>query len=555
MRILRLDLGDGIGTVDLHPFISVLHDLDPVQANTLVSTVRSLVNGSGNRVRGLIENDGHLVELGDLSSQSIGPLTTEDVVVEVDRLAGTPAHPEAALAELDQLRRRAEIDAVMVEEIRADLEPSVAARVFQLQERLRDAAGGGSALIQARISRVADCIASVDAEPASFTEVPEQIQDLISGWESYCVNRHAAAGHLEGLHKRIQVAESALAQSMQHLADAREKAKPVLLSAMEDSRLEELVNPSDKKRRTRELSDDERSEVAALLGKVGMPTYTAYALHRLSPAPPADQVAVLDQAKNRLAAAHRDAEEARSAFELDSTASGLELQFDAVKVEARLHLGPMLPGDLGAALTELVIEIENPAWLDALRALYDLLLHEGIDVPEEVEPEQLVDHARTWVDRVIAELAAADVVDPAVVAAELVTAERDFARHARAMVRIDQFEAQAVASAARVVELEASAAATGGATAGGAIGPIVEMLTALAHRLRGENSRSVPIVVAGEFAGVSDDEIGFLMSQLEALAQQHQLILATNRHEVAAWSTTVGLRRALRSTPSRVSEN
>ena len=87
MRILRLDLGDGIGTVDLHPFISVLHDLDPLQANTLVSAVRGLVSGSGNRVRGLIENDGHLVELGELTGQSIGPLTTEDVLNICDAIS------------------------------------------------------------------------------------------------------------------------------------------------------------------------------------------------------------------------------------------------------------------------------------------------------------------------------------------------------------------------------------------------------------------------------------------------------------------------------------
>ncbi len=551
MRILRLDLGDGIGTVDLHPFISVLHDLDPLQANTLVSAVRGLVSGSGNRVRGLIENDGHLVELGELTGQSIGPLTTEDVVVEVDRLASAQIRPEVALAELDQLRRRAEIDAVLVEEIRADLEPSIAARVFQLQQQLQDANGGRSSMMQAKMARVSESIAAVEREPSSFTEVPEPIRDLISGWEAYSQARSDASEHLDALGKRVQQAESALAQAMQHLAEAQQKAKPILLSPSEDARLEELVHPSDKKRRAKGLSDAEQAEVAGLLQKVCMPSYTAYALHRLSPTPPADQLVLLDRAKERLAAVNAEAAAARAALESDSTAASLEFQFDDVKAEARRHLGPMLPSDLGAALSELVIHVENPTWLDNLRTLYERMLQEGIDVPEDIEPEQLAEFAKQWMTEVNAELASQEVVDPAVVAADLALAERDFARHARAMIRIDQLEAQAVASAARVAELEASAAVGQG---GGAARPIIETLTELGNRLRGQNSRSMSIVLTGEFEAVPDAEIEFLMGQLEGLAQQHQLILATNRGEIAAWAASVGLRRALRSTPSRVAE-
>lgn len=551
MRILRLDLGDGIGTVDLHPFISVLHDLDPLQANTLVSAVRGLVNGSGGRVRGLIENDGHLVELGELTGQSIGPLTTEDVVVEVDRLASAQIRPEVAVAELDQLRRRAEIDAVLVEEIRADLLPSIAARVFQLQQQLQDASGGRSSMMQAKMARVSGSIAAVEREPASFTEVPEPIRHLISGWEAYCQSRADASEHLDTLGKRVQNAEAALAQAIQHLAEVQQKARPILLLPAEDARLEELVHPSDKKRRSKGLTEVEQAEVMGLLQKVGMPSYTAYALHRLSPAPPADQLVLLDRATERLAAANLEAETARAALETDSTAASLDFQFDDVKAEARRHLGPMLPSDLGAALSELVIQVENPTWLDNLRTLYERLLLEGIDVPEDIEPEQLTAYAKQWMIEVNAELAAQDVIDPTVVAADLAIAERDFARHARAMARIDQLEAQAVASAARVAELEAGAAIGQG---GGATRPIVETLTDLGNRLRGQNSRSMSIVLTGEFEAVPNAEIDFLMGQLEGLAQQHQLILATNRPEITAWAAGVGLRRALRSTPSRVTE-
>ncbi|MDA3039998.1 MAG: hypothetical protein O3C27_10820 [Actinomycetota bacterium] len=551
MRILRLDLGDGIGTVDLHPFISVLHDLDALQANTLVSAVRGLVNGSGSRVRGLIENDGHLVELGELTGQSIGPLTTEDVVVEVDRIGSGQIRPDVALAELDQLRRRAEIDAVLVEEIRADLEPSIAAWVYQLQQQLEDANGGRSSMMKAKMARASECVAAVEREPVSFTEVPEPIRDLIGGWESYSRARADASEHLDGLGRRVQQAESTLAHAMQQLAEAQQKAKPILLSAIEDSRLEELVHPSDRKRRAKGLTDAEEAELAELLQKVGMPSYTAHALHRLSPTPPTDQLVLLDQAKQRLAEAHSEAEAARAALESDSTAAALEFQFDDVKAEARRHLGPMLPSDLGAALSELVIQVENPAWLDNLRTLYERMLQEGIDVPEDIEPERLTSFASQWIAEMNAQLANHEVVDPAVVAADLALAERDFARHARAMIRIDQLEAQAVASAARVAELEASTAV---GHRGGAACPVIETLTELGNRLRGQNSRSVSIVLTGEFEAVPDAEIEFLMGQLEGLAQQHQLILATSRTEITAWAASVGLRRALRSTPSRVAE-
>ncbi len=551
MRILRLDLGDGIGTVDLHPFISVLHDLDHVQANTLVSTIRSLVNGSGSLVRGLIENEGHLIELGELTNQTIGPLTTEDVIVDADALGVGPIRIEVAQVELDQLRRRAEIDAVKVEEIRADLDPSVAARVFQLQERLRDATGGTSALLQSRLARIAGAIAVVEREPAELTEVPGPIQDLIAGWDAYREAREAASGHLASLQQRVQNAELALAQAMQHVAEAEHRAQPLMLSPEEDYRLEELVNPTDKKRRTRGLSEAEAAEVVTLLAKVDMPTYTSYVLHRLSPTPPAEHVAALEQAIERLAATQHDAEQARACMESDSTVMALDQQFDGVKAEARRHLGPMLPQDLGGALTELVVRVENPAWLDALRSLYELLLIEGVSVPEDIEPEQLVAHAEVWMTEAKAHASRAEAVDPATVEAELAVAERDFDRHARAMARIDQLEAQALASAARLVELEAATSVGNGE---GSTRPLIDLLSALCDRLRGQNSRSVPIVVTGEFHAVPDDEIDNLMVQLEALAQQHQLILASNRRPVASWATGVGLRRALRSTPSRVTE-
>ena len=45
MRILRLDLGQALGTVDLHPFMSIVHGLDPERRTALTDSIRSLARG------------------------------------------------------------------------------------------------------------------------------------------------------------------------------------------------------------------------------------------------------------------------------------------------------------------------------------------------------------------------------------------------------------------------------------------------------------------------------------------------------------------------------
>ena len=151
MRLLRFDFRDDFSSVDLHPLITVVSGLEPAHQRQLFEAVRRLSSGSTVGLRGLVEHQGLLVELDAGTGDPLGSVSTEaPVLIYVDGVAVQSC--EVGLqAEIDQLERQAAIDAVAVEEIRADLDLAVRAKVLGLR-RLADpkAPDLGSATVSPR---------------------------------------------------------------------------------------------------------------------------------------------------------------------------------------------------------------------------------------------------------------------------------------------------------------------------------------------------------------------------------------------------------------------
>lgn len=546
MRILRLDFGPDIGSADLHPFVSVVHGLDEVRSSRLVSAIRSLVTGSGTGLAGLVEHNGHLVDLSPTNLGEVGPFTTDDVVVATSRFIGGPEAVPQLQAELDQLIAAAKIDSLWVEEVRADLVPSAAARV----QRLRDQVDGvGVETIDSEDQHVRaalrDAIRRIDQTPMTLASSPEGVEELIAEWNSLQRAESDARLHMDVIGSRVQTAEAALADALGFLADAEADAKPVLLNAADEERLEELCHPKVERRfRPRERSSETEAEIAELLAKVNQSSYSSYAMYRLMPEAPADKKAVVAKAKEQVTAAQAEAEAARAAMASDQTAVDLGARGDAIKDRARAFFGPMLPADLGRALQEHVVESPNPAWLDEAKALYSALVDAGADVPDELDAEQLA----LWGDNWLAEQekldAASKKVDPAVLQAELSDAERALDRHARAMARIDRLEAKAAESRQRVHELETRIARIGSGQ-GSSVETVFEGIAEFAEQVRINSGVSIPIVIKGNYGELSDADLAELLDRMEPLAQSVQLILMTDRNAAASWARSVGVRRAL----------
>ncbi len=546
MRILRLDFGPDIGSADLHPFVSVVHGLDEARSSRLVSAIRALVTGAGPGLAGLVEHNGHLVDITGENLGEIGPFTTEDVVLHTNRFTGGAESLPQMIAELDQLAAAAEIDSVWVEEVRADLVPSAAARV----QRLRDQIDGLEVEtidveLQARRAEVRAAIAAVDATPQIITESPEGIAELIERWAELQAAESRSRNHLDVIAGRVQAAEASLADSLRFLSDAEADAKPVLLSDEDEDRLEELCHPRVERRfRPRERSAETEAEIAALLAKVNQTSYSGYAMYRLMPTAPEDKLEVVSAAEDQVAMAQIEVEDARRALASDQTVNDLAEMADRIKDEARAFFGPMLPADLGRALQEHVVETPNPDWFEAVKVLYDTLVAQDVEVPDDLDPERLAIWADSWLMEQEKVDAAANRVDPAVLQTDLEIAEKALDRHARAMARIDRLEAKASESRLRVGELRRRVARIK-AGESSSIESVFDGITELAERVRQNSGVSIPVVIKGNFGELADTEVTALLDRIEPLAQSVQIVVMTDRNAAATWARAVGVRRAL----------
>lgn len=552
MRILRLDLGAAQGTIDFHPFISVVHGLEQTQRDVLVDALRSISRGTLDEMSGLVENEGRLIELATTDGEVLGPFTTEDVIMAVDTAELGDEDEVTLRAELDQLERRAESDAVHVEEVRADLDPTALALVQNLRRQLAGTTPVTAAELEQANQRqgVQDAIDSLARiEPVLYESRPEVV-GIVERWNEFVATQGDATGHLARLSRKVKDAESALARANEAQAEAQQLAVPLTLTAQEDARVEELaaITFDRRGRRAKKRSAEEELELDTLLGKVGQPTHAAYAMYRLAPQADPAGVAAVERACQLVERAQGNVDATRAEESCDPLAVELAGQLGLLKDEARLHLGPMLPKDLGAALLALRDESENPEWIASVGELYDGLVAAGAEIDESVDPGDLSGWAAGWLNsQVEADAAKRDAVDRNELSLRLERAEASLDRHARAMGRIDRLEAAAAISEGYASDLHdrlAIAQGDGGLSAT----DLLSSIEPLADLVRTEAGSSAPVVLVGDFNTLGDSELQELLGSLEDLARGVQLIVMTDRSAAAEWAGEAGLRRALPST-------
>ncbi len=557
MRILRLDLGLDSGTVDFHPFVSIVHGLDDVKREGLIDSLRGIVSGTTADLSGLVENNGELIELATANGEVLGPFTTEDVVMAVDA-AQLGEHNEAALrAELDQLSRRAESDAVHVEEIRADLDPTALIRVQHLRQQLAGTAPVTAAelLRESNAQALQNALDSIVGVAPMIYETKPEISGIISRLREYEQAQSEAKSHIARLNRRVKDAQSDHLRASDALADAEQRAVPRTLTAEEDARVEELaeIGFDRRGRRSKKRTEVDEAELTTLLRKVGQTTHAAYAMYRLAPTADPRGLADVARAKKALERATYTLQTAKDGLANDSVTLKLSAQHSKLKDEAREQLGPMLPSDLAGALLGKQDSSENPVWVEGITKVFDTLKAAGAPVEVEIEPTELAAWATNWLQNDLSSQESdRNSIDRPALEQDLQQAEASLDRHARAMARIDRIEADANRSASYAREVQERLAVASG-QGGLSKVDLLATIAPLANKVRTEAGSAAPLVLVGEFNTLADFELEELLGELEVLAQGVQLIVVTDREKAATWASQVGLRRALRSTVVRMS--
>ncbi len=543
MRILRLDLSTGDGTVDLHPFISIVQGLDVAETTDLIDAIRGLVRGSTTDHGGLVESNGELIELRS-GAAPIGPLTVEDVYVTVGGQQDD-GDPVVLVADRDRAKRFATIARVKLEEARANIDPGAAHRVRVLQNAL-SVFGAPEGEVD-RTSSVRSMIDRVRSLPPMVREMPADIREMLTEWERYEDARREAQPELDALSQRVQscLAQREAAQIV--VEESVALAVPVVLSREEEIRVEDLANPDMGGKKARRSTDEDHRELQALLAKVGQTSYLDYVMYRLAPIPSAESLANLEGAHTNLEQVEARLGQARFEMQFGPVQASLNEVLESVKETARVHLGPMLPSDLGAALRRQVIETANPEFSEALRNVYYELNRVEAEVPETIQPEALVEWAEAWADEADRPKGKAHTgPSRAELFGQLTLAEHDLESHDRAMARVEGLEADAEQAVVELVATEERLQSSIG-DVGTSADRALALLRPLADRVRSEAGGSVPLILHGDFADLTASGLEEMFDQLEVLAQDLQLIVLCDRVEAASWAGGVGLRRALGS--------
>ena len=559
MRFLRLDFGDDLYSLDLHPLVTVVSGLSSQHQRQLFNSVRRFGLGSTVGVRGLIEHAGLLVELdGQAKERMESVKTSSDVVVYVDG-AESGNQLVGLQAEIDQWGRKAAIDAVVVEEIRADLNPSIKAMVSDLRRtldpmNLSDGDLEDASSQQVRYTAVRRAYDGVMATGRYIDKVDPAVSDLIDEWDHHQSRRQEHGEHLSRLENDVGRARELVDGAQKKLSAAEQAAKPVLLDGAEEARLEalsELDSGSGKGWRRKGLTAEEQAEKDALLNKVGVASWTEYSVFRMSPTASPEKQSAVTEAGQELQLAQERLQRVEEAASKDETYIELDVALGQIRKEARELLGAVVPNDIGAALRGLINQIENPEWVVALNELRDVLASNDLRPPYGYEPDEILGWTSSWLD---AEARLQESSSPTgdgrsdeeldEVREELAKAEQHLLRHRRALARIERAEQAAQTSSDRLERLRLQMIERSTRSGPTTADDIVALVRPAITRITADAGCSLPVIVAGSMNGLDGREMEILMTELESLAQAVQIILVTTRPEAITWANEVGLRRA-----------
>lgn len=585
MRLLRFDFRDDFSSVDLHPLITVVSGLGSPHQRQLFEAIRRLSSGSTVGLRGLVEHQGLLVELDAGTGDPLGSVTTEaPVLIYVDGVA-VQSGEVGLQAEIDQLERQAAIDAVAVEEIRADLDLAIRARVLELRRLMEPEAPelGASAMSPRKlmIATIRAAYEDATAHEPELAHCDPAVLDLLERWEAYRVMHEESEEHLLRIRSLVSENEAAVEDRRVKLDEAVRAARPVLLNPAQESRLEALSDAfnaaensggSSLRMRKRGLSDEEEAERQQLLAIVGVQSWTEYSVFRMSPTASPEQLQAVASAEADLAQAQRSLDQARSHAAADPVASKLHRDFERLKADCQPFLGVLVPTDIGAALREQIVQVENPDWVSAMNNLRDALSSNDLHHPYGLEPDEILGWTDSWL-RAQESLDATDErgrrqaasgsgpqsqsgTQPGSASteqngdpnrdleAEAAELNQLLIRHNRALAQIDKAERTAVRSAIRVRALKKQLRARSAGPEVATAAAVLSMVAPVAEQVLRDVDGSLPLAIIGDMADLPHAEVEAMMGALEEVATQVQVILFTPHAGIAEWVRRVGLQRA-----------
>ncbi|MEM9893209.1 MAG: hypothetical protein AAF962_20260 [Actinomycetota bacterium] len=549
MRLLRLDLGTG-HSIDLHPFVTLLTELSETDRVDVVDAVRTLGAGSTAGVRGLVQHQGLLLELNGSISDHLLAATGAEVAIDCQHLAG--ADLNWLRDRIDLQRRRAEIAAVRVEELRADLRPAARAELVVLERRLA-IAGPAPVATTTDVDdeprrRLEAAIAGVEAAEPWIDTTPAGVPELRQGFADLERRRADSATHLERLDTMVARAQERVDEARLAAETAEEEARPALLTREQEARLELLSFPSmDESRKgkwRKTLRPEEQEEMESLLAIVGVDSWTGYTMYRTSPTVPVAKAEAMDETRRLLIETEQAMNEVQYRVDQDQLRGELAAEEETLRDAARNFLGMMLPSDVDAALGALSDRTANPRYNLAVDELAQALVYVGIAVADATDAHALLASARAALDD-----DGGDAVDAhQELQEELEAARRAHDGHRRALTRLQAAEAAATDAALGLARLEEQLVASGADDATG-VDAILARIEPIATQVALEDNGSLPVVLFGELPVSADGEVDRLMAHLSHLSSYVQIILISSRAAVADWTAGVGLDKAMVTSP------
>lgn len=553
MRFLRVDFEGELRSVDLHPFLNVVSGLSRHHQRRLFDTIRWLASGRTQGIRGLVEHQGILLELDGNHQAGLNEAATKaDVVVYAD--IGPGETPLLTFEdEIDFWRRRAAVDAARVEEIRADLDVVAKSDVVEIRQHLARTSPAKmlnepddrSAVVEA----VRSCYFRVSKLPPINVHTDEQVVELIQRWKDLCVVRDRVEQDLSTSRLAVSEAEKEVARADAALAAANADAKPVRLTKEQEMRLEELCDPehSSNKKRNKDSSAADDEERKALLRIVGVSSWPAYTLSRLTPRIPEEKKTAVRDAERAHGLAEKNLAAANHHVNSSEEASGLTAQLADLRQDCQPFLGVLIPKDIGAALEKLTSESPNPEWEHEVDGLAAVISEHNLQANEEgtADRTSTVAWAKSWLESL--DLVAEDSQDKLEPAdrqktrAKLEQAEERLLRHRRAVARLGPAEEMTTYSAERQARLEHVLEQRAGLSCPSSAAEVVKQLMSIVDL---ESGSRAPLVIVGSFEGLDADEVERLMGALQGLSALRQVIVVTDRLQVASQALSFGMERA-----------
>jgi len=542
--------------MELHPLVTIIQSDEVERQLRLIKALRKISTGSVSGVSGLVEHQGLLVELDGTTKNKLSQFGTDKEVIAYIGSENDESVNKLLHAEISEIEKTIEISAVNLEELRADIDPSIKAKIFELRKQLSYADGDIDApseftLAEKQLEAVRRAYNETQKIDQFGISFPPGVVELKTRWMEWnkqndlCKQKHESQyNNIKDLTRLVEQAEADYNQ-------AKKDAKPVLLSQEEEARLEILNDPeSDPSRKGKwrnQLKEEEKTELQTLLDKVGVSSATSYSLFRLNPQPKAEQITKLNASKLELQSTKSKLDIANKEILADRELQDLDEIYSEIKREAIKYLGVMLPADVGGALDQLGEKFESEDWQEKVIKLRDVLSSNELNPPSDLLAHEILEWTDSWLrgqSSINSEPKKTVPIDVESILLEISVLEKKYLLHTRALTKLSLLEREYQKVKRQSDELKNSLSKYSTENSGNEIEILEEGIVETVSGILGDSGSSVPIAIVSQFSGLDSSQLKKLLASLEELSKHLQVIIITDRREAIAWAEEIGLQRA-----------